>query len=65
MFTFCLNEKRKECEQIWQESTKALLLQDAKKLTDAQIFDFVEQTIDSMSRMIGEDNSEFSRFRNQ
>ena len=64
MFTFCLNEKRKECEQIWQESTKALLLQDAKKLTDAQIFDFVEQTIDSMSRMIGEDNSEFSRFRN-
>ena len=65
MFTFCLNEKRKECEQIWQESTKALLLQDTKKLSDDLIYKFVEQTIDSISKMIGEDNSEFSRFRNQ
>ena len=65
MFRFCLNEKRKECEQIWKESTKALLNRDIMHLNDEQIYNFVENTVDSMSRMIGEDNSEFSRFRNE
>ena len=65
MFRFCLNEKRKECEQIWKDSTKALLKKDTQTMTDEQIYNFVEQTIASMSKMIGEDNSDFSRFRNE
>ena len=65
MFRFCLNEKRKECEQIWKDSTKALLMKDTQTMTDEQIYNFVEQTIASMSKMIGEDNSDFSRFRNE
>ena len=65
MFRFCLNEKRKECEQIWSEGTDALLNQNITKLTDEDIYDFVDRTLTAMSRMIGEDNSEFSRFRNE
>lgn len=65
MFRFCLNEKRKECEKIWKENTKALLNKNAVNLTDEQMYTFVENTIDSMSKMIGEDNSDFSRFRNE
>ena len=65
MFRFCLNEKRKECELIWKESTRALLKKDIMQLTDEQIYDFVDGTIESMSKMIGEDNSDFSRFRNE
>ena len=65
MFRFCLNEKRKECESIWQESTKALIEQNTNNMTDDEIYEFVDETISSMSRMIGEDNSEFSRFRNE
>ena len=34
MFRFCLNEKRKECEQIWKDSTKALLMKDTQTMTD-------------------------------
>ena len=65
MFRFCLNEKRKECEQLWNESTKNLLKKNASTLNDDEIYQFVENTIESMSRMIGEDNSDFSRFRNE
>ena len=65
MFRFCLNEKRKECELIWKENTKALLNKDVHVMTDEQMYSFVENTIDSMSKMIGEDNSDFSRFHNE
>ena len=65
MFSFCLNEKRKECEAIWKKSTKALLANSITKISDDEVYSFVEKTIDSMSRMVGEVNSEFSRFRNQ
>ena len=65
MFRFCLNEKRKECENIWQDSTKALIDKDTSNMTDEEIYEFVDETISSMSRMIGEDSSEFSRFRNE
>ena len=65
MFRFCLNEKRKECEQIWKHATKALLRRDFLKITDEELYNFVDKTVESMSKMIGEDNSEFSRFRNE
>lgn len=65
MFRFCLNEKRKECEQIWQEGTKVLLKKNIMKLTDEEIYNFVDNSITAMSKMIGEDNSDFSRFRNE
>ena len=35
------------------------------KLSDEDIYKFVEGTVESMSKMIGEDNSDFSRFRNE
>ena len=34
-------------------------------ISDEDIYNFVENTIESMSKMIGENNSEFSRFRNE
>ena len=34
-------------------------------ISDEDIYNFVEGTVESMSKMIGEDNSEFSRFRNE
>ena len=64
MFRFCINEKRKECERIWKNATKSLLNRDVT-ITDEEIYNFVEKTLESMSKMIGEDNSEFSRFRNE
>jgi hypothetical protein len=38
MFRFCLNEKRKECEQLWNESTKILLKKNITNLTDEEIY---------------------------
>ena len=35
------------------------------KLTDEEIYNFVDNSLTAMSRMIGEDNSDFSRFRNE
>ena len=34
MFRFCLNEKRKECEAMWFESTNALLSKNINSITD-------------------------------
>ena len=34
-------------------------------MTDDDIYEFVESTVNSMFSMIGEDNSDFSRFRNE
>ena len=65
MFRFCLNEKRKECEDIWTRSSKVLLKKDILKMSDDDIYCWVEKTIDTMARMIGEDHSDFSRFRNE
>ena len=38
---------------------------DIRSITEEEIVTFVENSIQSMTSMIGEDNSEFSRFRNQ
>ena len=40
-------------------------MKDTQSLSDEQIYNFVDKTIESMSKMIGEDNSDFSRFRNE
>mmetsp|Transcript_1964 Transcript_1964/g.2780 ORF Transcript_1964/g.2780 Transcript_1964/m.2780 type:complete len:83 (-) Transcript_1964:92-340(-) len=65
MFRFCLNEKRKEAERIWKQGTEKLLGTHIAQLTDEDIYTFVDDTIKSMISMIGEDNSDFSRFRNE
>lgn len=65
MFRFCLNEKRKESEHIWKKGTEKLLKSSVAQLTEDDIYNFVENTIESMITMIGEDNSDFSRFRNE
>ena len=65
MFRFCLNEKRKESERIWNRGNERLLQQNVATLTDEEIYNYVESTIESMISMIGENNSEFSRFRNE
>jgi len=65
MFRFCLNEKRKESEAIWKRGSEKLLESSVAALTDDDIYNFVEDTVESMISMIGEDNSDFSRFRNE
>ena len=65
MFRFCLNEKRKEAEGIWQRGAVKLLDNNVAQLTDEDIYKFVDDCINSMISMIGEDNSDFSRFRNE
>ena len=42
-----------------------LLEGDIRGITEEEIVTFVENSIISMTSMIGEDNSDFSRFRNQ
>ena len=65
MFRFCLNEKRKESERVWKQGTEKLLGTNVAQLTDEDIYSFVHSTLESMTSMIGEDNSDFSRFRNE
>ena len=65
MFRFCLNEKRKESERIWKMGAEKLLGTNIAQLTDDDINKFVDDTVKSMASMIGEDNSDFSRFRNE
>ena len=65
MFRFCLNEKRKESERIWKVGAEKLLSTNVAQLTDEDIHRFVDDTVKSMTSMIGEDNSDFSRFRNE
>ena len=48
MFRFCLNEKRKESEAIWQENTDQLLSKDFRNISDEEIYSWVENTIDSI-----------------
>jgi len=64
MFRFCLNEKRKESEHIWKKGTERLLQSNVASLSDDDIYKFVENTVESMISMVGEDNRDFSRFRN-
>lgn len=65
MFRFCLNEKRKEHESVWKKNTSQLLTNDISSLSEDELSSVIGQTVDSMVEMIGEDNSEFSRFRNE
>ena len=64
MYRFCTTEKRKEIKEEFKEHRNALLRKNYLSQSNEDLEAAVKGSLNAFSKMMGETNCDFSRFKN-
>ena len=64
MYRFCTTEKRKEIKEEFKGHRNALLRKNYLSQSNEDLEEAVKGSLNAFSKMMGETNTDFSRFKN-